>query len=247
MPIISLGHLGISVLWSIEFSFASPYLIALGVDKSWISMILLAAPLSGLVVQPIIGALADSSTSRFGRRRPYMVGGVLICAIGMLLFGRSRQVASWFTALGSSTNNTLTIWLAILSIYLMDFAANAVMAVDRAILVDVLPSSKQALANAWGARMGSIGRMLGFFIGTIKLRPVFPFLGTTEMKVLTALGTLLLVGTRAVPVFGVSEVAHTSSSGGPGSGKEKTGMAQKMRKMRCDLLSLPTVIRQIVR
>jgi solute carrier family 45, member 1/2/4 len=46
----------------------------------------------------------------------------------------------------------------------MDFAINAAMAVDRALLVDMVPPSKQALANAWAARMGGIGSVVGFFV-----------------------------------------------------------------------------------
>jgi solute carrier family 45, member 1/2/4 len=58
----------------------------------------------------------------------------------------------------------LTIILAIIAVYLMDFAINAAMAVDRALLVDMLPPSKQALASAWAARMGGIGSVVGFFV-----------------------------------------------------------------------------------
>lgn len=47
------------------------------------------------------GVLADNCTSRFGRRRPYMLLGTLICAFAMLLLGFTRPVASIFTALGS--------------------------------------------------------------------------------------------------------------------------------------------------
>jgi solute carrier family 45 protein 1/2/4 len=61
-------------------------------------------------------------------------------------------------------NDRLTIILAIIAVYLMDFAINAAMAVDRALLVDMLPLSKQASANAWAARMGGIGSMAGFFV-----------------------------------------------------------------------------------
>jgi solute carrier family 45, member 1/2/4 len=81
-------------------------------------------------------------------------------------------------------NNHLTIWLAVLAIYSMDFAINAgssspsfgpmlrcpnsdagiVQAVDRALLVDTLPVSDQARGNAWAAQMLGIGGVLGFFL-----------------------------------------------------------------------------------
>lgn len=79
-------------------SYASPYLLSLGVSKSHMAVVFLAGPLSGLVMQPLIGVLADNNTSRLGRRRPYMFVATLICVVGMLLLGWTRQVASWFTS-----------------------------------------------------------------------------------------------------------------------------------------------------
>lgn len=64
--------------------------------------IFLAGPISGLVVQPFIGVLADRSTSRFGRRRPYIVGGGLVCVIGVMLLGFTRFFSGWVTSDGSA-------------------------------------------------------------------------------------------------------------------------------------------------
>jgi solute carrier family 45 protein 1/2/4 len=54
------------------------------------SLVLLAAPLSGLVVQPIIGHRADYSKSRYGRRRPYMFVGSIVAGLSMLLLGYGK-------------------------------------------------------------------------------------------------------------------------------------------------------------
>lgn len=66
------------------------------------ALVFLAAPLSGLVVQPLIGSLADRSRSRFGRRRPFMLVGVLVCIGSMLLLGYTRRFASLFISGPSS-------------------------------------------------------------------------------------------------------------------------------------------------
>lgn len=60
------------------------------------SIVFVAGPLSGLFVQPLIGALADHSTSSWGRRRPYMISGSVLCAIAVLLLGFTKDVSSWF-------------------------------------------------------------------------------------------------------------------------------------------------------
>lgn len=78
-------------------SNAPAYLLTLGMSRSAMSVVFLAGPLSGLIVQPVVGAMADASTSRFGRRRPYIMGGALLCGVAMLLLGFTRQVAGVFT------------------------------------------------------------------------------------------------------------------------------------------------------
>src|SRR5690606_4215964 len=102
-----------------EFYTASPYLLSLGLSKSSMAIVFLAGPLSGLIMQPLIGmrptahlypvftqrcigVLADNSTSRFGRRRPYMMLGTVLCMAGLLLLGFTTPAASIFTTLGSS-------------------------------------------------------------------------------------------------------------------------------------------------
>jgi solute carrier family 45, member 1/2/4 len=101
-PTITIGLLGVQIFWAVEMGYASPYLLSLGLPKSSVAIVFLAGPLSGLVMQPLIGVLADNSTSRFGRRRPYMLLGTVICVLGMLLLGYTRAVAAIFTGWGNS-------------------------------------------------------------------------------------------------------------------------------------------------
>jgi solute carrier family 45 protein 1/2/4 len=88
--------------------------------------------------------MADNSKSRFGRRRPFIAVGVALCSMALILLGFTRNFASIITTWGSPTvlifshfplpnsgrllefqNNLLTIWLAVLSIYCIDFSINA--------------------------------------------------------------------------------------------------------------------------
>ncbi|KAF7342237.1 hypothetical protein MVEN_01811700 [Mycena venus] len=193
LPTLTIGLLGVQILWSVEMSYAPPYLLSLGLHKPSMAIVFLAGPLSGLFVQPLIGVLADNSTSRWGRRRPYMLAGCAICAASMLLLGYTREVAAVFTGRGNATNDVVTVWLAVLAIYLMDFSINAVQAVDRALLVDTLPPSLQASGNAWAASMLGLGSLVGFFIGNLNLPELLPFLGSSEMQVLSVLVVLLVV------------------------------------------------------
>lgn len=74
-------------------SYCTPYLLQLGMTKSRLSLVWIAGPISGLIMQPIVGVIADRSTSRWGRRRPFIFGGAVIVSCFMLLLGWSKEVA----------------------------------------------------------------------------------------------------------------------------------------------------------
>lgn len=138
---------------------ASPYLLDLGLSKSHMSLVFMAGPLSGLIVQPLIGILADRSRSPWGRRRPFMIAGILICAAAMMMLGWARELSSLF---GGGENTA--IGFAVLAIYLIDFSINAVMSTDRALVVDTLPPAQQEEGSAWAGRMFGLGSVIGFFV-----------------------------------------------------------------------------------
>ncbi|OJT09996.1 General alpha-glucoside permease [Trametes pubescens] len=239
LPAITIGLLGVQVFWSVEMSYGTPYLLSLGLSKAAVSLVFLAGPISGLVVQPLIGVLADNSKSRFGRRRPYMVVGTVLCTAAMLLLGFTRPFASIFLPNPSSANDILTIWLAILALFTIDFSINAVQAVDRALIVDTLPSSDQADANAWAARMLGVGSVAGYFIGNIDMTAVFPFLGDTELEVLAVVGSFLLLAAHGITAFCTKEKVVVATKGA------KKSFSKELRDIWDNARTLPPVIRQI--
>lgn len=97
LPALTIGLLGIQLAWSTEMSYGSPYLLSLGLTKSSMAIVFLAGPLSGLVMAPLIGLLADSCTSKWGRRKPFVVVGTLGTVLALLLLGWTEHVARWFT------------------------------------------------------------------------------------------------------------------------------------------------------
>ena len=123
------------------------------------SLVFMAGPLSGLIVQPLIGVLADRSTSRLGRRRPFMLAGCAICALAMMILGWAREISAFF---GGA--DAFAIALAVFAIYLIDFSINAVMSTDRALVVDTLSPEKQEEGSAWAGRMFGFGSVAGFFM-----------------------------------------------------------------------------------
>jgi solute carrier family 45 protein 1/2/4 len=102
----------------------TPYLLALGLTKSRTSLVWIAGPLSGLMMQPIVGVIADRSTSKYGRRRPFMVIGSVVVAACLLVLGWTKEIVGYFVEEGEF-RKSCTITVAVLAIYGVDFAINA--------------------------------------------------------------------------------------------------------------------------
>ena len=79
-----------------QLTDCTPYLLQLGLTKSRTSLVWIAGPLSGLIMQPVVGVLADNSRSKWGRRRPFMIGGSLIVAICLLILGWTGEIVRLF-------------------------------------------------------------------------------------------------------------------------------------------------------
>ncbi|KAJ7840426.1 major facilitator superfamily domain-containing protein [Mycena leptocephala] len=240
LPTLTIGLLGVQILWSVEMSYAPPYLLSLGLTKPSMAIVFLAGPLSGFFVQPLIGVLADNSTSRWGRRRPYMLAGCTICAASMLLLGYTREIAAVFTGRGNTTHDVATVWLAVLAIYMIDFSINAVQAVDRALLVDTLPPAIQASGNAWAASMLGLGSVIGFFVGNLDLPALLPFLGSSEMQVLSVLVVLLIVAGHLTTAVLVKESVMV-----PTAEYQRPSFRAEIQQIWASMWTLPRVIRQI--
>lgn len=76
----------------------TPYLLQLGLTKSKTSLVWIAGPLSGLIMQPVVGVLADNSKSKWGRRRPFMIGGALVVALCLLVLGWTAEIVGLFVS-----------------------------------------------------------------------------------------------------------------------------------------------------
>ncbi|KAJ3934206.1 MAG: hypothetical protein NXY57DRAFT_890642 [Lentinula lateritia] len=245
MPALTIGLLGISIVWSVEMAYASPYLLSLGLSKSAMAVVFVAGPLSGLVMQPVIGILTDSNTSKWGRRRPYMIIGTILCVFAMSLLGWTKEVAGLELIYGFRAQIGLTLWLAVLSVYLIDFSVNAVMAVDRALLVDVLPSILQPSGNAWAARMGGFGSVVGYFAGNLDLPSLLPIFGHTELQILSVVVSIILLGSHIIMASSVSERVLLKNNASGAGGPLAKSFTTEVRNMFENLWSLPRVIRQI--
>jgi solute carrier family 45, member 1/2/4 len=160
----------------------TPFLLELGLAKSQAALVWLAPPLSGMIVQPIVGTLSDSSTSRWGRRRSYLVPAAFIATICLLTLGWASDICHHFFSTEVAASQA-TVALAVFGIYALDFAINCVQSTARSLIVDTLPLHQQQIGSAWAGRMLAFGTLLGYLLGTIDLQTIFgDTIGNTQFK-----------------------------------------------------------------
>ena len=132
------GFMGIQFGFALQNANVSRIFQTLGADVSDIPILWIAAPLTGLIVQPIIGHLSDHTWNRLGRRRPYFLVGAVLTTLALL----------WMP-------NAPTLWIAAGLLWIMDASINISMEPFRAFVGDQLPPRQRPLGYA----------MQSFFIG----------------------------------------------------------------------------------
>jgi maltose/moltooligosaccharide transporter len=124
---MSFGFLGIQFGWTLQMNNMSAIYEYLGARPSQLPILWLAAPLTGLIVQPIIGYWSDNTWGRLGRRRPFFLAGALLSSCALTLMPLSG-----------------TLWMAAGLLWILDASINISMEPFRAFVADMLPDEQRA-------------------------------------------------------------------------------------------------------
>ncbi len=162
---LALGFLGLQFAWQMRIILSAPVTEHLGADPLIYGLIWLAGPFTGMVVQPLIGALSDKTKSKFGRRRPYLLGGAIIASIALWLFPNSGNIAG---LLGLDIYPWAGLLIAAGLIWVIDACINIAQGPYRAIIPDVVVKEQHAMANSY------ISLAIG--LGSVVAAGVAPFL-----------------------------------------------------------------------
>ena len=107
---MNLGFLGLQFSFGLQQGNMGPIYSYLGAEESQLPLLQLAGPITGLVLQPIVGALSDRTLSRLGRRTPYFLIGAIMCAVGLFFMPLSSSIMSavaWLWILDAGNNTTM--------------------------------------------------------------------------------------------------------------------------------------------
>lgn len=123
---LTLANFGIAAVWALEMGITTPYFASALASGPLLShSVWILGPLSGLVMQPLVGHLSDRCTARLGRRRPFIVAGAAGTVVGLLAFCSAQTLARTLFAPASARAGALA--LAVAAFALMDFSLNAAM------------------------------------------------------------------------------------------------------------------------
>ncbi len=151
---MSFGFLGIQMGFALQNGNASRILQTFGADVEHLSLFWLAAPLTGMIVQPIIGHYSDRSWNRLGRRRPYFLAGAVFTAIALIFMPNSAVLSAMLPP--------LLIGAGMLMI--MDASINVTMEPFRALIADNLPREQRSLGFSMQTFLIGLGAVLGSWL-----------------------------------------------------------------------------------
>ncbi|KAK4760650.1 hypothetical protein SAY87_005543 [Trapa incisa] len=188
---------GVQFGWALQLSLLTPYVQQLGVPHVWASFIWLCGPISGLVVQPIVGFFSDHSTNRMGRRRPYIMSGALLVAAAVFLIGFAADIGHSAGDRLDCTMKPRAVGIFVVGFWILDVANNMLQGPCRAFLADLSAGDHKriAAANIFFAFFMAVGNVAGYGLGTVSgIHRFLPFTKTVACDIYCAnLKTLFLI------------------------------------------------------
>ena len=151
---MSFGFLGIQMGFALQNANASRILQIFGADVHELSWFWVVAPLTGLIVQPIIGYYSDRTWTKLGRRRPYFLTGALLASMGLILMPNADMFTAFLPAL----------WVGAGMLMIMDASFNVAMEPFRALVADLLPSDQRTLGFSVQTILIGIGAVIGSWL-----------------------------------------------------------------------------------
>lgn len=148
--LMCLGFFGIQFGWALQMGNMSAIYSRLGATEDQIPLLWLAAPVTGLLVQPLVGYFSDRTWCKLGRRRPYFLGGAVFSMFALFLMPQASA-----------------IWMAVIALWILDTSVNVSMEPFRAFVGDILPEEQRKTGYAMQSVMIGAGAVIASFLPQI--------------------------------------------------------------------------------
>ena len=163
---VTMGMFPVSFAFALQYAHLTTFALHIGVSDTFSSLVWLCGPVTGLVIQPLVGQFSDICHLKIGRRRPFIILGAIALASSQLAVAFSTDIGFFFGDRGASHAVALGVFIA--SFWVYD-AANNVFAISlRALLCDIVPYSRMQLAFSLQQVWSSMGYICGYYISQIR-------------------------------------------------------------------------------
>lgn len=142
---MNLGFLGLQFSFGLQQGNMAPIYSYLGASEAALPLLQLAGPMTGLLIQPLIGALSDRTDSRWGRRTPYFLFGAVLCALGLFFMPLSHSIL-----------------MAVSMLWILDAGNNITMEPYRAYVSDRLNEDQHEIGFLTQSAFTGLAQMLAF-------------------------------------------------------------------------------------
>jgi maltose/moltooligosaccharide transporter len=142
---MNFGFFGLQYSFGLQQANMSPIYSYLGAEESSLPLLWLAGPMTGLIVQPIIGAMSDKTITKWGRRTPYFLIGAILCSLSLFAMPFSSSV-----------------WMAASILWILDAANNVTQEPYRAFVSDKLDEKQHSLGFLTQSAFTGLGQTLSY-------------------------------------------------------------------------------------
>lgn len=232
---MNVGFLGIQFGWGLQMANMSAIFEHLGANAHQLPILWIAAPLTGLFIQPIVGNLSDFTWGPLGRRRPYLLVGAVLASIALILMPHCS-----------------TLWMAAGLLWLLDASANISMVPYRAFVGDLLPKKQRTQGFAVQSLMVGGGAVVASALPWI-LRHGFAISNITTaqhqipqtVELSFYLGACVFLGTVVWTVITTPEYPPKSLAALELRQEERGGLRNSLQETWNALTSMPATMQQL--
>ena len=227
---MSFGFLGIQFGWGLQMANMSAIYEYLGARADQIPILWLAAPLTGLIVQPIIGHASDRTWNRLGRRRPYFLTGAILSSTALILMPRVSA-----------------LWMAAGLLWILDASINISMEPFRAFVADLLPEDQRTRGFAMQSLFIGLGAVVASVLPGILLSWLGNGTGRIPLPVRLSfyIGAAAFFGAVIYTIATTSEYPPEDMEAFRRMKAEKRGPAENAREILESIAGMPATMKQL--
>jgi maltose/moltooligosaccharide transporter len=232
---MSFGFMGIQFGWGLQMANMSPIYEFLGAKESELPMLWIAAPLTGLIVQPIVGHLSDRTWNRLGRRKPYFLVGAILSTLALL-----------------AMPNSSALWMAVGLLWILDASVNITMEPFRAFVADLLPEEQRSLGFSVQTLLIGLGAVISSALPWILVnwfgvasQPAGAGQIPLAVKLAFYLGSAVLFVAVMATILSTKEYPPDDLEAFQRMKAQKAGLAENAREIIQTIGAMPQRMRQL--